>query len=61
MNMHPLLAGLQANPDFLLQNLDFRERRGLVVKISESAYRQTAFLDERVLRADTQGAWFPLD
>ena len=59
--MHPLLAGLQANPDFLLQNLDFRERRGLVVKISESAYRQTAFLDERVLRADTQGAWFPLD
>ncbi|MDE2235377.1 MAG: hypothetical protein KGL13_00865 [Gammaproteobacteria bacterium] len=60
MNIHPLLAGLQINPDFLLQNLDFRERRGLVVKISESAYRQTAFLDERVLRADTQGAWFPL-
>ncbi len=59
--MHPLLAGLQANPDFLLQNLDFRERCGLVVKISESAYRQAVFLDERVLRADTQGAWFPLD
>ncbi len=60
MNTHPFLSGLRASPDFLLQDLDFRERRGLVVKISEAAYRQTAFLDERVFTPDTQGAWFPL-
>jgi hypothetical protein len=61
MNSHPFLAGLRTNPDFLLQDIDFRERRGLVIKISETAYRKTAFLDERVFSADTQGAWFPLE
>ena len=61
MNSHPFLSGLRDNPDFLLQNLDFRNQRGLLVKISERAYRQASFLDERVFEADTQGAWFPLE
>ncbi|MGH8321692.1 MAG: hypothetical protein ACRESX_05600 [Gammaproteobacteria bacterium] len=61
MNTHSFLAGLRDNPDFLLQNLDFQKRRGLVVKINESAYRQASFLDERVFSADTQGAWFPYE
>jgi hypothetical protein len=61
MNIHPWLEELRTNPDLLLHNLDFLERRGLVVKISAADYRKTAFLDERVLGPDTQGAWFPLE
>jgi hypothetical protein len=60
MNTHPFLSALRTDPDFLLQNFDFRERCGLIVKINEAAYRQTAFLDERVFSSDTQGVWFPL-
>jgi hypothetical protein len=60
MNTHPFLSALRTDPDLLLQNFDFRERCGLIVKINEAAYRQTAFLDERVFSSDTQGAWFPL-
>ncbi|MGH8397146.1 MAG: hypothetical protein ACRETA_02725 [Gammaproteobacteria bacterium] len=59
MNTHPFLTGLQDNPDFLLQNLDFQNQSGLIVKIDERAYRQASFLDERVFSTDTQGAWFP--
>lgn len=61
MNSHPFLDGLQHSPDYLLQNLDFVNRCGLVVHINRDVYRQAAFLDERMFTTDTQGAWFPLD
>lgn len=61
MNHDPFLAGLRHDPDYLLQNLDFVNRRGLVVKITEPDYRNASFLDERIFTAHTQGAWFPLD
>lgn len=61
MNHDPFLAGLERDPDYLLQNLDFIKRRGLIVKITEPDYRDASFLDERIFTARTQGAWFPLD
>jgi hypothetical protein len=61
MNAQTFLAGLHQSPDYLLQNLDVVNRRGLVVKLTEAGYRRTSFLDERALTAETQGAWFPLD
>ncbi len=61
MSAHPFLAGLRQSPDFLLQDLDLVNRRGLVVRISEADYRRASFLDHRVLKPDTQGSWFPLD
>lgn len=59
--MHPFLAGLRESPDFLLQNLDFSRRHGLVVRVDEPAYRRAPFLDERLFTAHTQGVWFPLE
>ena len=61
MNAHPFLVGLRQGPDFLLQDLDLVNRRGLVVRISEADYRRASFLDHRVLKPDTRGNWFPLD
>ena len=61
MSTHPFLAGLRQSPDYLLQNLDLVNRRGLVVHINESIYRQASFLDERMFTPHTQGAWFPLE
>lgn len=61
MNTHPLLAGLQQSPDYFLQNLDFANRRGLIVRVNEATYRHAAFLDERMFTPATEGAWFPLD
>ncbi len=61
MSAHPFLAGLRHSPDYLLQNLDLVNRRGLVVHINENIYRQASFLDERMFTPHTQGAWFPLE
>lgn len=61
MNAQVFLTGLRQSPDYLLQNLDVVNRRGLVVKLSEADYRRTPFLDERAMTPDTRGAWFPLD
>jgi hypothetical protein len=61
VSAHPFLAGLADNPDYLLQNLDLVNRRGLVIRISRADYRQAAFLDDRMFRPDMQGAWFTLD
>ncbi|HET7651267.1 MAG TPA: hypothetical protein VFL15_11265 [Gammaproteobacteria bacterium] len=61
MSAHPFLAGLANNPDYLLQNLDLVNRRGLVIRITRADYRQAAFLDDRMFRPSMQGAWFALD
>lgn len=60
MNPETLAAELKQGPDCLLQDLDLVNRRGLVVKIREADYRSASFLDHRVLKPDTVGAWFPL-
>lgn len=60
MNPESLLAGLKQNPDVLFQDLDLVNRRGLLVRITEADYRRASFLDHRVLKPDTEGAWFPL-
>lgn len=54
------LAALQNNPDMLLHDFDFQNRRGLLVKINEQTYRSVSFLDRRMLTRNTVGAWFPL-
>lgn len=60
MNPESLLAGLRQNPDVLFQDLDVINRRGLLVRIAEADYRRASFLDHRVLKPGTEGAWFPL-
>lgn len=60
MNPEALLAELKLNPDCLLQDLDLANKRGLLVKLSEADYRRASFLDHRVLKPDTAGAWFAL-
>ncbi len=62
MNGEDFAKGLSAsNPDFLWQDLDLVNRRGLVVKLDEAAYRRTSFLDNRAFSKDTQGAWIGLE
>ncbi len=60
MTPEALLAGLNGNPDCLLQDLDLVNRRGLLVALREVDYRNASFLDHRVLKPETTGAWFPL-
>ena len=60
MNPDTLLAELKRSPDCLLQDIDLVNRRGLLVSIREADYRSASFLDHRVLKPDTAGAWFSL-
>lgn len=60
MNPKSLLTGLGQGPDVLFQDLDVINQRGLLVRIAEADYRRASFLDHRVLRPETEGAWFPL-
>lgn len=61
MDADSFLDGFGNNPDYLLQNFNFRTKSGLVIKINEPDYRAASFLDERVFTPTTQGVWFPLD
>ena len=61
MNTHPLLAGLRQNPDYMLQNLDLVNRRGLVLRVNEALYREASFLDDRMFKPNMEGGWFALD
>lgn len=60
MTPEALLTGLSRDPDCLFQDLDLVNHRGLLVAIREADYRSASFLDDRVLKSDTAGAWFPL-
>jgi len=60
MTPDAMLQELKRSPDCLLQDIDLVNRRGLLVGIREADYRNASFLDHRVLKPDTQGAWFPL-
>ena len=61
MSGDELLTGLHKSPDYFLHDLDLVNRRALVVKQDEAVYRRASFLDQRALKPDTRGAWFPLD
>ncbi|MHB8405572.1 MAG: hypothetical protein ACYDCJ_09135 [Gammaproteobacteria bacterium] len=61
MSTHPFLAGLQSNPDFLLQNFDLANRRALIVRVSEGLYREASFLDDRLFNPQMEGFWLPLE
>lgn len=54
-------AEILADPEYLPFRLDPVERRVLFVRIDGEARRQAAFLDDRLLAANTQGAWLSLD
>ena len=60
MNPETLAAELRRGPDWLFQDLDLVNRRGLLVKLSELEYRNASFLDHRALKPSTQGAWLAL-
>jgi hypothetical protein len=62
MNVEDFAKSLSAPaPDFLWQDLDLVNRRGLVVKLDEAAYRQASFLDHRAFSKDTHGAWLSFE
>ena len=61
MNAADFLKGLGQGPDFLFQEVDLVNRRGLVVQFGREDYRSASFLDQRAFRKDTLGAWLTLD
>ena len=60
MNAEDFTKGLAQSPDFLWQELDLVNRRGLVVKFEEAGYRAASFLDHRAFKDQTVGAWLDL-
>ncbi|HSN17523.1 MAG TPA: hypothetical protein VLV87_04875 [Gammaproteobacteria bacterium] len=60
MNAEDFLKGLGQSPDFLFQDVDLINRRGLVVRFDRESYQRASFLDHRAFRKETLGAWLPL-
>ncbi len=56
-----LLRRVPESPDIHLQQLDLVRRAALLVALGADGYRQASFLDDRILRPETQGAWVPVD
>ena len=52
-----LLSRLPDGSDVHLQRFDVPRRAALLVCLDADRLRQASFLDDRVLRPDTQGAW----
>lgn len=61
MNGEEFAAGLSRSPDFLWQEMDLVNRRGLVVKFDEEGYRRASFLDHRAFIRDTDAVWLPFE
>jgi len=55
-----LLARLAAGPDVHVQKFDLVRDLALLIQFDANAYRTASFLDDRVLRPTTKGAWVPL-
>jgi hypothetical protein len=55
-----LLTGLAASPDVYLQKVDLTRDAALLVQFSESAYRASSFLDDRILTPGLKGGWASL-
>jgi hypothetical protein len=60
LNAEDFAKGLAQGPDFLWQDLDLVNRRGLVVKFDDAGYRAASFLDHRAFKNQTLGAWLSL-
>lgn len=60
MNAEDFAKGLAQSPDFLWQDLDLVNRRGLVAKFDEAGYRRASFLDQRAFQRETLAAWLSL-
>jgi hypothetical protein len=54
-----LEALLAVSPDAYPQSVDIVRGLVLVLLLDENAYRTASFLDDRILRPSTQGAWLP--
>ncbi len=48
-------------PDIYPQKLDLAQKRVLMIRVREEDYRTASFLDDRMLTAESKGAWVPLD
>jgi hypothetical protein len=55
-----LLTGLVAAPDVYLQKVDLARDAALLVQLSEAAYREASFLDDRILTPGLKGGWTSL-
>ena len=55
-----LLGRLAESPDAYPHKIDFASLSILFVRLDAQAYRSASFLDDRILGADTHGAWLPL-
>lgn len=51
------LDALAASPDIYPQKLDLLRDSALLIRLGEKDYRDASFLDDRILRSDTVGAW----
>ena len=60
-NMQQRLAELYPSPDLLPQKLDLVTRRVLFLELDETRYRESSFLDDRVIDDRTRGFWSGLD
>lgn len=57
--MQNLFPGLMASPGLFLHQVDWEKGNCLLIEADEDFYREAAFLDDRVLTAETSGGWFP--
>lgn len=55
------LQNLARDPQAFPFKLDLPGQRALVVRLPDSEIRAASFLDERLLGAQSQGGWIPLD
>ncbi|MEO8304253.1 MAG: hypothetical protein ABI724_09035 [Betaproteobacteria bacterium] len=55
-----LLARLAGTPDAYPQKIDLVGRTVLLVEFDAGQYRAASFLDDRVLKPETRGAWLPV-
>ncbi len=56
-----LKTRLLASPDFFAQKIDFLQRLVLFIHFSRDLYRQSSFLDDRILTPQTKGSWVRFD
>lgn len=56
-----LKTRLLASPDFFAQKVDFLQRMVLFIHFSRDLYRQSSFLDDRILTPESRGSWVRFD
>ena len=56
-NVDDLVARLRRSPDVYPQKIDLNSLMVLLVQLDADAYRQSSFLDDRIITPATVGAW----